>query len=279
MRGLTWPCAFLVPERLLVRIPVAGRVGIRLPNGKTVRFDSDGHDRILTSVYWKGVTRGHEPEVLTVFLSLLRHSRTFLDIGASTGLYGLIAAVEDPARIVYAFEAVPCIAGRLERNRRLNDLHNMVVVRGAVSDRQGEIEIYVPEGQVPTSSSTLPHFRKGARPTVVQALTIDGFAAAHEVGSVDLIKADTEGTEDKVLAGATGVLSRDEPIIVCEVLCGRTEPALQRLLLPMGYRFFHITASGLVPRERIEGDPSYRFNNYLFATERRMPVVEELLAR
>jgi FkbM family methyltransferase len=201
LRRLIRPCAFLVPERLLVRMPVAGRVGIRLPSGKTVRFDGDGHDRILTSVYWKGVTRGHEPEVLTVFLALLKHSRTFLDVGANTGLYGLVAAVEDPARIVYAFEAVPRIAERLERNRRLNDLRNMVVVGGAVSDRQGEIEVYVPEGRLPTSSSTLPHFRKDARPTVVQALTIDGFAAEHGVDSVDLVKADTEGTEDRVLGG------------------------------------------------------------------------------
>jgi hypothetical protein len=61
------------------------------------------------------------------------------------------------------------------------------------------------------------------------------------------------------------ILRRDRPHIFCEVLPGReTGPALERLLAPHGYRFFHLTPAGPVPRQEIIGHPAWL--NYLFTT-------------
>ena len=49
-------------------------------------------------------------------------------------------------------------------------------------------------------------------------------------------KIDTKTTEHKVLEGAKNVLERDEPIIICEVLKGKTEKYLHSLLANTDYR-------------------------------------------
>jgi hypothetical protein len=87
---------------------------------------------------------------------------------------------------------------------------------------------------------------------------------------VDLVKIDTEGTEPEVLASGREMLVRDRPWIICEVLHGLTEDRLHAVLDPLGYRAFHITRRGLVPRQRIVGDPRYVERNYLFATDERL---------
>ena len=63
---------------------------------------------------------------------------------------------------------------------------------------------------------------------------------------------------------------------MCEVLHGLTEAGLHAELDRLGYRYFAITARGLVEHPRIVGDPSYRDRNWLFATSRRLDSVPGL---
>jgi hypothetical protein len=77
------------------------------------------------------------------------------------------------------------------------------------------------------------------------------------------MKIDTEGTEYRVLEGAKNVISKDRPIIFCEVLEGMTEKALQQFFQHTDYEFFWITDKGLILKEKIEGDPKGEFLNYL----------------
>jgi len=89
----------------------------------------------------------------------------------------------------------------------------------------------------------------------------------HQIKSIDVLKLDTEGTEPKVLEGGIEMISRCKPVIFCEVLLGRTENALGAFLSPLGYRYFHITAQGLVPKKHIQGDETYRHLNYMFSVD------------
>ena len=58
--------------------------------------------------------------------------------------------------------------------------------------------------------------------------TVDDFVSAHDVRAVDLVKIDTEATEDSVLAGMTQTLARDRPAVVCEILPGGPATAVRR---------------------------------------------------
>ena len=94
--------------------------------------------------------------------------------------------------------------------------------------------------------------------------TIDQFVVDRGIQRVDLIKVDVEGTEDRVLAGAEQVVSRDRPIIICEVLLGRNEKGLQSILDAAGYRYAKITADGLCQQGAMCGHSSYADLNHLF---------------
>jgi hypothetical protein len=79
------------------------------------------------------------------------------------------------------------------------------------------------------------------------------------------MKIDTETTEPQVLSGMTETLAKDHPLIVCEVLKDRgAESRLEAILSPLGYRYYHLTPSGPVLRQHVEGHP--RWLNYLFTT-------------
>ncbi len=77
------------------------------------------------------------------------------------------------------------------------------------------------------------------------------------------MKIDTETTEPAVIRGMSATLATCRPDIVCEVLPGwQTEPQLEAMLEPLGYRFYLLTPRGLVRNEHIVGSPDDR--NWLF---------------
>lgn len=211
----------------------------------------------------------HGGETVELFAQLLRHAGTVLDVGSHTGLYAIMAGVQNRRRSVYAFEPAPKTFARLERNIALNRVGHVHALPYAVTDHDGKIELFIPKGDLPTEASTLPGFRVPAQTLSVPAVTLDTVLAEHRLGTVDLMKIDTEGTEHHVLHGARRCLERDRPVIICEVLRGLTEPALHEALDPLGYSYFWITRDGLVRRPKIEGDPDFQYLNYLMLTEDR----------
>lgn len=264
------PFARWLPVRGLCRLPVVGQVSAPLPFGERLRMASDGRDLVASALYWRGLA-GYEPETFAVLWQLCGDVAVLFDVGASTGVFTLAAALEDRNRRVFAFEPGPGMSEGLERNIALNGLTNVTAVAAAACDRDGTVDLYVPPGgSLSFGASTLPSFRPGGAPQSVRALRLDTFARERGIERVDLLKLDAEGAEPAVLAGARALLERDEPWIICEVLHGLTEAALHAELDRFGYRYFAITPRGLEPRPRIVGDPTYRAPNWLFATERRL---------
>jgi FkbM family methyltransferase len=270
LRWAVRPFSGIVPVAWLSRLPVVGTVRCALPSGAQLRIRSDGRDVIASALFWRGLP-GWEAETFAVLHRVLPHVRVFFDVGASTGVFTLVAALEDPARRVFAFEPTPDMSAGLARNVALNEAGNVTRVEAAVCDHDGRTEMFIPPGEsLPFGASTLPTFREPGTRLGVAALRLDTFVEREGIGRVDLVKLDTEGTETEVLAGARHVLERDQPLILCEVLHGLTEAGLHAALDPLGYRYFAITRHGLESRDRIVGDPTYRERNWLFATPRRL---------
>jgi len=102
-----------------------------------------------------------------------------------------------------------------------------------------------------------------------------GHERCHVTGieRVDLIKIDGEGAEEKAIYGSEKVIERDRPMIICEVLAGRTGQALQPLLDAHDYHYALITEKGLIPRAYIQGDSTFANMNDLFSP-RTIPEIE-----
>lgn len=271
IRWLLKPFVGRLPAHIINRIPVVGKIEVVIPNsGKVLALVSGGADPIASNLYWGGLET-FEFETFTLYLELLKNAAVVFDIGANTGIFALLAAIDSPSREVHAFEPAPKIFNYLQKNVVTNRLTNLKPVCGALTDYDGDIELYIPRSiMLPTSSSTLKGFRKAQATITVPALTLDAYVVNNQIAQVDLLKIDTEGTEPRVLEGAKHTLERDKPIIICEVLKGRTEDALHAMFAQSSYKFFLITQNGLVHRDKIVGDETYQARNYLFITPEKL---------
>lgn len=134
------------------------------------------------------------------------------DCGANLGVFSILSAFRGAK--VYAFEPIAAARTILSRTLALNpDLRdNITIVPYALGDSIGNADFTILEDTLVGSSMVLN--QKGRHETV-PVTTIDAFCAENSL-TVDFIKADIEGAERKMLAGASGVLARDSPrVSVC----------------------------------------------------------------
>jgi FkbM family methyltransferase len=239
-------------------------------------LDGKVGDEIARLVFWSGF-RGFEPETTRIFYNLAKKSNIVFDVGANIGYYSLLAAISNKEARVFAFEPVARIYEYLNHNIELNRLSNVITSCSAVTNFDGEITLYIPAGDIPSSASTLEGFREAEEELKVPAITLDTFVNENNIGGVDLIKIDTEGTEHRVIQGGKNTIRRDEPMIICEVLRGRNEKFLQEFLSAVGYNYYWITGRGLIQKDTIEGDGTYKYLDYLFCKEEKLNSISKYL--
>ncbi len=273
-RTLTTVLRAALPPRTRMRpsvaryLPRVGVVEANLPGGGVLRLWSRGDDEVASIVFWRGWA-GHEPETAIAFFEWARSARVTLDIGAHVGYFALLAACANPAGRVFAFEPLSRVRDRLVRNVALNDLENVASLPVALGSRSGKAEFFHVDDCIPSSSSLSGEFMRSIvdesrlGSSEVDVMTVDQFVAENGLaGSVDLVKMDTENTEDEVLRGMTRTLVTDRPVIVCEVLQRRTGEAIEAILTPLGYQICHLKAGGPERCDHIRPDPAWR--NFCF---------------
>jgi FkbM family methyltransferase len=252
-------------DRLLFRLGVVRRP---LPDGQTLVLTHAGHDSVSIAVF-QGGWAGYEPETSQLFRKLAARARITLDIGAHVGYFSLLAGFANPSGRVFAFEPLPSLQIRLGENVRANRLTNVDVVPCGAAERTGTAKLFfaptVVDGGVSSLSAEFASVQGATDSVRVRVVTLDGFADVHDLRGVDLVKVDTESTESEVLSGMRGVLNRDHPIVICEVLARWARPqAMEDLLAPMGYRYYLLTDHGPAIRTHIQ--PHERWRNYLFTS-------------
>jgi FkbM family methyltransferase len=187
----------------------------------------DLKDGIARSLYLYGT---YDPAATSAIQSLLKPGHTFVDVGANIGAYSLMASrIVGPSGSVYCFEASPRTAKNLAFNIALNQATNVVQAHCAVSDVSGTVELYDYDDPVDWGRPTLT-FRPGVSKTIVKSVTLDTELRGKQV---NLLKIDVEGCDDRVVAGATKLLTReDPPTVLCE---GEPDCPAAQLLRGLGY--------------------------------------------
>lgn len=162
----------------------------------------------LTSARMVARIRAHVPALQTI-----------LDAGANVGQFTLAAARAYPDARVLAFEPVPNAAAILRRRSSGNP--HIEVHECALGRENGELTLFQNEYSHVSSALSIhpknPH--PNYDPTKVQALQVkvarlDDCVLANDLAAPALLKLDVQGYEREVLAGAHGILSGIEYVVV-----------------------------------------------------------------
>lgn len=144
--------------------------------------------------------------------------RLALDIGAHVGTWSMqLATVFDK---VIAFEPSRVPHKTLLENLQLNNIHNVQVIKSAVSDTAISTTLNIYYGSLSGAHTLLnvypPHdgsSKNKIREESVVTVTLD----SHIKSPVDFIKIDVEGAEASVLNGAMSIINRSNPTIIIEI--------------------------------------------------------------
>jgi FkbM family methyltransferase len=262
-------------EWFVKHLPRRGTAVARLPNGLSMRLESEGDDWITNQVYWRGWT-ADEPEAAPLYFAFAKRSSVVMDIGAHVGLYSIIASLANPAAHIYAFEPLQQTQDRMRVNLVKSSATNVEVIPCAISDLVGTSDLYCAHRGIALSSSLSLGFMTNSVttpliPISVPVNTIDEFCRSRQIGGVDLIKLDIEGLEPQALRGMSTLFATSRPPIFCEVLAtSGTHAELNLMIRQLGYNIFALTSRGPEEQQELEVAPSRR--NYLFT----MSSIEEL---
>jgi FkbM family methyltransferase len=143
---------------------------------------------------------------------VVRPGMTVLDIGANYGTYTIpLARIVGAEGRVIAIEPSAHAVAILQRNIALNDLTNVIVIRAAVTETVGDLELSVHPDPARTS---LAKESERTHTETVPGITIDSVRDDH--GPIDFIKIDVEGAESMAFRGARGTFNRDQPVVLFE---------------------------------------------------------------
>lgn len=150
----------------------------------------------------------YEPQMTKLLESVLRPSDVFVDVGANEGYFSILAASLVRNGRVHCVEPQSRLQPVLRENIRLNSAGSVVVHPIVLSDRPGEVDLYL---RPSTNTGASGLYRVGkiglAREKVV-ATTLDLLFQENRIEKARLVKIDCEGAEGAVIAGGQRVLGR-----------------------------------------------------------------------
>jgi FkbM family methyltransferase len=174
----------------------------------------------------------------TIVQRLVEPGRSYIDAGASFGVYALYAAM-NPEVTVCAIEPQPHLIEAIQRSARANAMRNLNVVEAAVAQEDGSTDLIVHRGGSGSASVDPGRDPPSARRVRVRAVTLDSVVAAHGLAPVGLLKLDVENAETIALQGARELLARDAPFLLFEAGAMQPQSEVFDLLRAAGYDRFY----------------------------------------
>jgi FkbM family methyltransferase len=152
----------------------------------------------------------YETAIAACLRRFVRPGDTVIDIGAYVGIFTLLAAkLVGVTGHVYSFEPVPETFARLIANVELNGYSWVTAQRAAVGETAGVVSLGIPEERFVGESQAQFTIGGTFESVDAPAVTLDEFF--YDRPAVRLVKIDVEGTEPRVLAGASAFLTESPP--------------------------------------------------------------------
>jgi FkbM family methyltransferase len=203
------------------------------------------------------VTGSYEPNEMAFVASVLQPGMTALDVGANVGWFTLtMASRVGPQGAVVAFEPSPRERVRLEEEVDRNRLPWVKIRSEALYDTSATLQLHVAD-LAHCGHNTLGGFIyqgvEEVQSVAIVAARLDELWPSLALTRLDLVKIDVEGSELRVLKGATATLRRYHPTILMEVQpaslhqLGDDVAALQAFLADLGYSVYSFDSGTGLP--------------------------------
>jgi len=162
-----------------------------------------------------------EPEV-EALLMLVGPGSFCFDVGGAYGRYAFpLSRMVGPQGRIYSFEPGSYSYKVFAFVKFFFALKNVVLLKKAVSDKPGSIELCLPPKKSGKLGASLAYIQQGKKEDsfceTVDMLTLDDFTRSENLSRLDLIKCDTEGSELLVFQGARHLIERFKPIVLTEI--------------------------------------------------------------
>jgi FkbM family methyltransferase len=214
-----------------------------------------------TEYFWRGIT-AWECVSIQIWIRLCQYAvpssgGVICDIGASEGVYALVAKAVSRGAKVIAAEPFPEAYKRLRANVALNRME-VTALEVAVGRSNGKSTLFTSGEGFTTEASTCrsESAAAGSRIPIVTR-SLDSLIEELHLPAVHLIKIDVEGAESDVIIGFAAYLNAFRPVVLVEILSDRTADELNRLLEAHGYCYWDINdddrngALGIRPAQRM----------------------------
>lgn len=158
-----------------------------------------------------------------VFLQIVRQGDVVCDIGANRGYFSkLFYHLVGASGAVHAFEPVEPTFKRLADSLSFANTGRLALNHQAVGDREGSIEIFMPngdDGQASLGRHTDGSWQKGNEVARYECAitTLDAYSRKVGLKRLDFVKIDIEGAELLALRGARETLLRFKPWLCMEM--------------------------------------------------------------
>lgn len=193
-------------------------------NGVIFKLDFKGDDFLKKNIYWGTYEMG----VTQTLQNFLKKGDTFIDVGANIGYISAIgASLVGKEGWVHSFEPVPEFFLKLQNLAELNKDYNIAVNQFALSDKQGQVKIYVSDYSNIGNNTILPTLidkEKVRKTLLIQTQRLDDYIQTKNIKKIKVIKIDTEGFEYPVLLGLSNFFKKvcfekksEAPLVICEI--------------------------------------------------------------
>lgn len=244
---------------------------IHLKDGRKYKWNPE----ILDMAVWLLEKGTVEPDETAMVQRLVGEGNIALDIGANAGWYSiLLANLVGENGEVHAFEPLDDANQALIENAELNGCTNLHVHPHAVSNKEGESELFVPSYHLNTLASLTPNPYVSESRLKCQLISLDRFVQDNSLSNVHFIKIDAEGHELAILQGAKQMICACHPILMLECLDQEAFEEIRQFLEPIGYSFY-MAKQGVLVQKVILGQLGQESNIFCMRPEQAAPYLHE----
>lgn len=281
-RSIPFSVRKFVPKRIYKHLYFKGIFVMRYKKKKLGLFMHSG-TIIENDVYWRGLDCGHEPLSMSLWIEIVKRMQPnlILDVGANTGLYGVVAKILNPYASVHFFEPTPAAQTSILQSLKANQISDGALIHEVFLSDETEPrkKLFV------NSPLDLDYIYEGSRETHSEISIerevwkfADLFRSKFKklgADSIDLVKMDIEGHEFRALKGFEKYLTRNT-IFLIEVLDDSAANKLRNFFSSSDYTFVNIDDNSCTMGVQEELARSFKWN-VLIVPKSKFSVIEEIL--